>query len=52
VLYESREREKAARVVAERATVLKDEFVAVVSHELRTPLSAILLWAKMLQGGG
>ena len=54
-LEEQRERlleqEKVARLEAERAVTMKDEFLAVVSHELRTPLSAILLWAKMLGAG-
>jgi PAS domain S-box-containing protein len=46
------EQEKMARLAAERATLIKDEFLAVVSHELRTPLSSILLWAKLLRSGG
>ena len=45
------EREKLARLEAERAITMKDEFLAVVSHELRTPLGAILLWAKLLRSG-
>jgi PAS domain S-box-containing protein len=46
------EQEKVARLEAERAMTIRDEFLAVVSHELRTPLTAILLWSKMLGGGG
>jgi PAS domain S-box-containing protein len=45
------QREQAARIAAEQANRIKDEFLAVLSHELRSPLNPILGWTRLLQNG-
>lgn len=46
--WEAREALRQAKEEAERASELKDQFLAVLSHELRSPLSAITGWADIL----
>jgi hypothetical protein len=44
-------RESSARLAAEDAARLKDQFLANLSHELRTPMSAVLGWLHLLRTG-
>jgi signal transduction histidine kinase len=43
--------ERKARVSAEVANSIKDDFLAMLSHELRTPLNAIVGWTHLLKSG-
>jgi signal transduction histidine kinase len=43
--------EKKARLSAELANSIKDDFLAMLSHELRTPLNAIVGWTHLLKSG-
>ncbi|MEO6526241.1 MAG: ATP-binding protein [Gemmatimonadaceae bacterium] len=45
------EREREARLTAEKANRAKMEFLAVMSHELRTPLNAIGGYTQLLELG-
>ncbi len=44
-------RERQARDDAERASRVKDQFIATLSHELRTPLNVMLGWTQILEAG-
>ena len=40
---------ETARVQAEQALRVKDDFLATLSHEIRTPLNAVLGWTRILR---
>ncbi len=42
-------REQIARLEAQSANQIKDEFLATVSHELRTPLTSLYGWTRLLR---
>jgi len=43
--------ERTARTEAERASRVKDDFMATLSHELRSPLAAMLGWCAIARRG-
>jgi PAS domain S-box-containing protein len=45
------QREQRARLAADAASRLKDEFLTTLSHELRTPATSILGWVRVLRKG-
>ncbi len=40
--------ERRARLAADEANRMKDQFLGIVSHELRTPLNAMIGWLQIL----
>jgi PAS domain S-box-containing protein len=43
------EREESARIAAEEAVLVRDDFLAMAGHELRTPLTAMLMQLQTLR---
>ncbi len=41
--------ERDARMAADQANRVKDEFLATLSHELRSPMNAVLSWLHLMQ---
>jgi PAS domain S-box-containing protein len=51
VLHDRNIELESARLVAERASLAKSDFLSSMSHELRTPLNAILGFTQLLETG-
>ncbi len=51
VLQEKNIELEGAKVVAEKASLSKSDFLSSMSHELRTPLNAILGFAQLVESG-
>ena len=51
VLFKNNLELQSAKLIAEKASLAKSEFLSRMTHELRTPLNAILGFAQLLESG-